>query len=144
MTCTFLGHRDCPPTIIPRLEAAIKDLITANEASTFLVGNQGNFDLYARQILSRIREDHPQIQYYIVLAYMPNTNEGLNDDYLKHTLVPDGIEGVPKRFAINYRNKWMVEQSDYVITYITHSYGGAAKFARLAEKKNKLCIPLSP
>ena len=34
----------------------------------------------------------------------------------------------------------MIEQSDYVVTYITHSWGGAAQFAELAEKQKKTVI----
>lgn len=34
----------------------------------------------------------------------------------------------------------MIEQADYVITYVTHSWGGAAKFKELAEKKGKTVI----
>ena len=58
----------------------------------------------------------------------------------EETLLPDGIEVGPARFAIDRRNKWMIEQADYVITYVTHSWGGAAKFKELAEKKGKTVI----
>lgn len=58
----------------------------------------------------------------------------------EETLLPDGIEVGPARFAIDRRNKWMVEQADYAITYVTHSWGGAAKFKELAEKKGKTVI----
>ena len=50
---------------------------------------------------------------------------------------------MPLRFAISYRNKWMIEQSDYVVTYVNHSWGGAAQFKELAEKKGKTVIELN-
>lgn len=31
----------------------------------------------------------------------------------------------------------MIKQSDYIITYVTHNWGGAANFKSLAEKKGK-------
>ena len=34
-------------------------------------------------------------------------------------------------------------QSDYVVTYVTHSWGGAAQFAELAEKQKKIIVSLS-
>ena len=46
-------------------------------------------------------------------------------------------------FAISWRNKWMLKQSDYVVTYITHSWGGAAQFAELAEKQKKIIVSLN-
>lgn len=58
----------------------------------------------------------------------------------EETLLSDGTEVAPVRFAIGRRNKWMVEQADYVITHVTHSWGGAAKFKELAEKKGKTVI----
>jgi len=36
----------------------------------------------------------------------------------------------------------MINQSDYVITYIEHDFGGAAKFANRARQKNKNVINL--
>lgn len=60
-----------------------------------------------------------------------------------NSMLPEGIETVPKRFAISWRNKWMLNQSDYVITYVTHSWGGAAQFAEMAEKQHKRVINLA-
>ena len=34
-------------------------------------------------------------------------------DLIENTLLPEGIENVPPRFAISWRNKWMLERSDY-------------------------------
>ena len=39
---------------------------------------------------------------------------------------------------------WLIEHSDYVITYVTHDLGsGAAQFKALAEKSHKTVIELS-
>jgi hypothetical protein len=32
----------------------------------------------------------------------------------------------------------MLKQSDYVVTYITHSYGGAAQYAEKAKRQKKM------
>ena len=64
-------------------------------------------------------------------------------DYSDHTILPDGIEDVPPRFAISYRNKWMLEKADYVITYVTHPTGGAALFKTAAQKLGKTVIECS-
>lgn len=37
----------------------------------------------------------------------------------------------------------MIKQSDYVVTYITHPWGGAAQFAEIAEKHGLYTINLS-
>lgn len=139
MVCTFFGHRDCPADIMPELEAVIEDLINHKSVNTFYVGNNGNYDLYVKKALQKLSAKYPQIKYTVVFAYIPVKHK--NEDY-ENTLIPEGIENVPRRFAISYRNKWLVKQADYVVTYITHNYGGAAQFAALAEKKSKICINL--
>ena len=59
------------------------------------------------------------------------------------TILPDGLEDVPPKYAILKRNKWMLNNADYVVTYVTRIYGGAADFKRLAEKKDKKVIEIS-
>ena len=61
-----------------------------------------------------------------------------------NTMLPEGIETVPRRFAVSQRNKWMIAHSDYVVTYVTHSFGGAAQFAELAARKKKHIITIKP
>jgi len=43
-----------------------------------------------------------------VLAYMPLHGGTLEKEAYANTMLPEGIENVPKRFAIVWRNKWMV------------------------------------
>ena len=73
------------------------------------------------------------------MAYLPKEKEEVQ---LYETIYPAGIELVPPKFAISYRNKWMVENSDYVVTYIKRPQGGAAQFYELALRKNKKVINL--
>ena len=140
MICTFFGHRDAPDTVRPLLREILTDLIERQHVTSFYVGNQGRFDAMVRSLLASIAQTH-QIEFDVVLAYYPNKPDPLFEAF--DTLLPEGIETVPRRFAIDYRNKWMLEQSDFVVTYVTHSFGGAAKFKELAEKKNKVVIELS-
>lgn len=135
MVCTFFGHKDAPESIKNEIRDIITNLILTKNVNTFYVGNNGNFDLLVRNVLTELKSKH-NIEYFVVLAYLPNEEA----DYDLHTLYPDGIETVPKRFAITYRNKWMIEKADYVVTYVNHSWGGAAQFKDLAEKKGKIVI----
>jgi hypothetical protein len=106
----------------------------------FYVGNNGNFDTMVRRQLKDLSHTYP-ITYSVVLAYLP-TEKNKYDD-LTNTIYPEGIESVPKRFAISYRNKWMIQQSDIVVTYVTYTYGGAWQFKALAERQGKMVIELS-
>ena len=58
-----------------------------------------------------------------MLAYMPGKKTEY-DDY-SDAMVSEGIESVHPHYSISWRNDWMLKQSDYDVTYITYSYGGA-------------------
>ena len=136
-TVTFFGHRDTPKEIESALRLTLIDLIENKNATLFYVGNHGNFDAMVRRQLEDLSRTYP-IKYYVVLAYMPSKN----DEPDEHTILPEGIETVPRRFAINYRNKWMLNKSDIVVTYVTHNFGGAWEFKQMAEKAQKYMIYL--
>ena len=140
MTVTFFGHKDTPKNIEPTLRTTLIDLIENKNVTVFYVGNNGNFDTMVRRQLEELSHTY-SITYNVVLAYLP-TKKSEYDNFT-NTLLPEGIETAPKRFAISYRNKWMVEQSDIVVTYVTHTYGGAWQFKALAERQGKTVIELN-
>ena len=140
MVCTFFGHKDTPKEIEPTLRSTLIDLIENKNVNVFYVGNNGNFDIMVRRQLEDLSQAYP-ITYSVVLAYLPT--EKNKYDNLLNTIYPEGLETVPKRFAISWRNKWMIQQSDIVVTYVTHNFGGAWQFKELAERINKSTIELS-
>ena len=106
----------------------------------FYVGHQGRFDAYVHSELKKLKQEYPQINYAVVLAYMPGKKTEY-DDY-SDTMLPEGIESIHPHYAISWRNNWMLRQSDYVVTYITHSYGGAAQYVSKAKSAKKWIIEL--
>ena len=139
--CTFFGHRECPDSIKVKLREVLIDLIANNDVDMFYVGNQGRFDAIVRGVLRDLKNEYPQINYAVALAYMPGKRTEY-DDY-SNTILPEGIESVHPRYAISWRNNWMLQQSDYVVTYITHSWGGAAQYADKARRQKKTVINIS-
>ena len=138
LACTFFGHRDCPASVRCRLHQVLTELIERRGVTVFYVGNQGRFDAMAYAVLNELKATHPEVICRIVLAYMPRKPADGGPD----TLLPAGLENVPKRFAIDRRNRWMIEQADFVLTYVTHPWGGAAKFAAIAQKRGRTICPL--
>ena len=139
MVCTFFGHKDTPKEIEPTLRSTLIDLIENKNVTAFYVGNNGNFDTMVRRQLEDLSQTY-SITYHVVLAYLPT--EKNRYDNLTNTIYPEGLETVPKRFAISWRNKWMIQQSDIVVTYVNHNFGGAAQFKEMAERLNKHVINL--
>lgn len=130
-SCTFFGHRECPDSLKSQLQEVLIDLITNHNIDMFYVGNQGRLDAI---------EEYPQINYAVVLAYIPGKQNEYDDS---DTMLPEGIESVHPRYAISWRNNWMLRQSDYVVTYITHSWGGAAQYAAKAARQGKSVVNLA-
>lgn len=139
--CTFFGHRICSQNIEGTLEKTILDLIENNGVRVFYVGNNGDFDRIVTSVLRRMCLSYKNIEYYTVLAYLPTNNE--YDNTNTHTILPEGIELVHPRFAIDKRNRWMVEQAQFVITYTVNTFGGAYKFSQLAQRKGKTVINIA-
>ena len=141
-TCCFFGHREVTHNIREKLTAIITKLITEENVTEFYVGNQGQFDSMVYSVLKELKAKYPQIRYTVVLAYMPD--EHIKEVYGENTLFPDGMESVPKKFAISKRNDWMIQQSRFAVCYVHKITGGAAKFREKAEKKELRIIEVLP
>lgn len=133
-TCTFFGHRDTPESIGDALLQAIEELITRENVLRFYVGNQGRFDALVLSALRQLKKVYPQIEYAVVLAYLPKRELFAIPE---ETLFPEEVATALPRFAIDARNRFLVEHCDYAMVYVNVSYGGAFKFASLAKRKGK-------
>lgn len=139
MIVTFCEHRDivCSDKLTRQLRFVLCDLITEG-ADTFLLGGYGAFDSMAAMTVWELKSTYPHIRSTLVLAYLDRDyNEDLYDD----TIYPP-LEGVPLRYAISQRNRWMVDAADVIVSCVIHSYGGAATTLRYAKQKHKRIIRL--
>ena len=141
--CTFFGHSYCPEAIKPRLRETLVNLIETQGVDVFYVGNHGDFDRMTRSLLRELSAQYPHIRYAVVLAYVPQKRDEFDQRDWSDTMLPEGIERVPPRFAISWRNRWMLDRADIVVTYITHGWGGAAQYAEMAERQGKTIIRLA-
>ena len=135
MACTFFGHRECSGLDMLVLSDAIEDLIRKG-VDTFYVGNQGQFDRAVYSCLNQLRKYYPHIRVCVVLAYLPTDKHEYDD--MADTMYPE-IEGHPK-FAIERRNRWMIDRSNFLLCHINHTWGGAYKFAKMAKRRGKIVI----
>jgi hypothetical protein len=129
-------------SVKPKLRAVLVELIERRGADTFYVGRQGGFDSMAMSVLRELAEIYPHISYAVVLERLPYKQENSSLDF-SLTMFPEGIEFAPPRFSISRRNEWMLTRSDFVVTYITHDWGGAARFAEKAMRQGKTVINLA-
>lgn len=139
-SCTFFGHRDTPKKIEPILQSTLKDLIENKNVDCFYVGNQGNFDIMVRHNLKSLKILYPHISCSVVFAY--KSDRRLFDDYLE-SIYPNELKNIFPKYAIIERNNWMISKSDYAVTYVKNSVGGAARFKRVSEQNGLTVINLA-
>lgn len=139
--CTFFGNRDCMQSVYPALKSIVTDLIRNKDVRIFYVGTQGIFDNIVQRVLSEVSKEYADLNCYVVLAYIPQKKQKNLFYHDLPTLLPEGIEKVLPRFAIPWRNQWMIQRADYVVAYTqVNPNGKAADFAKYAGKKGKIVI----
>jgi len=144
-TCIFIGHSDAPQSIFAALADAVERHITEYGVTDFRVGNYGAFDRMAAHAVKKAKASHPGVSLYLMLPYLPGTGGRPLPDMEDYdgSIYPEGLETVPYRLAIPRLNRMMVQEADYVIAYVTHSWGGAAKtmeYARTRERRGELMV----
>ncbi len=139
MICTLLGNRECPGLQEERLEQLLIDLICRQGVRRFYVGNHGKFDRKAAVVLQKICQKFAHVEYTVVLAYYPTDACFVKDH---PTILADGVETVPPKFRIVYRNKWMIRQAQIVICYLHNIAGNTRDMAAYARSKGKEVIEI--
>ena len=137
ITVTFCGHADVwgEASLREWLTKTVEQLIERG-ADLFYLGGYGGFDGIAASVVREQKKAHPNIQSVLVLPYLDRKVDSTGYD---RTTYPP-LENVPRRFAISKRNEWMVDVSDVVVGYVTHSWGGASKTLEYARRKKKKII----
>lgn len=141
--CTFFGHKDTPEETEPILRSTLIYLIENQNVNLFFVGNNGNFDSMVAKTLSELKSTYTHIKFFVVIPYLPTHSKSVISKCIYETIYPQGLDEVPKKFAIDKRNRWMLKKSSFVITYVNRITGGAYKFKCLAQKQNKTVIELA-
>ena len=106
------------------------------DADMFLLGGYGAFDRMAASVVWDLKQKYPQIQSVLVKPYLDREMDESKYDW---TVYP-GLETVPRRYAISHRNRYMVDEANFVVAYVLHSWGGAAQTLEYANQKKKSIV----
>ena len=141
MVVTFCGHSSFIETkeYEKRIISLLQQLVGDKSADIYL-GGYGNFDSFAYECCKKYKITHQNISILFITPYITESYQKNHLEYLKEKydeIIYPGIEKTPLRFAITYRNKWMVDKADSVICYISQSFGGAYKTYQYAVRKKK-------
>ena len=145
--CVFFGHRVLPDKerIKGALIPVLLDLIQSKGVVEFWLGNYGEFDALAFEVLRDLKKTYPSIRCALALAYLPQKKEtyAYQEAVFDEVFCPEGIELGPLRFAICRRNKWLAQNADFVVAYVRASSGGASYALHIAQGAHKTVINLA-
>lgn len=140
--CSFCGHRLCSEHSKDRIKEIITDLIVNHGVETFYSGGMGDFDGMCESVVRGLKNEYTEIKLYLILPYMV---KNLNNDpvYYRYNyddvIIPD-MGDIHYKRAIPERNKWIVDNSDYMICLINRNYGGAYTTYKYAKNSDVTVI----
>ena len=133
-TCFFIGSRHATNRIQSQLAEAVDKHIIEYGVTTFTVGHYGSFDSLVIGVLNEAKKQYSHIKLYLLAPYALNQNREAPEGF-DGTFYPEGLEKVPMRYAIVQANRYMVQNSDYLISY--PSVGNSRKIVEYAQGREK-------
>ena len=138
-TCFFIGHREAPESIYPELARTVEHLI-GQGVNDFYVGHYGNFDGLAARAVIAAKKQHSEVRLTMLLPYHPTERKVILPSGFDGSLYPQGMENVPRRFAIARANRWMVEYCTHLVAYVNYPASNAGKVVEWGKTGSKKVI----
>lgn len=144
-SCAFSGHRKIESHIVPLLEKQLtKEILRCAEQGVcrFICGGAEGFDFLAAKQVLFCKKTHPEIQLEIALphpGFSSHYGELLRQADHVILLAPQYYQG-----CYHARNRYMAEQSQYLIYFLNSSKGGTYYTVQYAQKLGRHLIPLLP
>ena len=127
--CTFIGHKDFSQKHFEKLYIEVENLILFKDVRVFYVGTNGAFDNAVYRVLCNLRENY-NIEIKVMVAYL---NQKSTIKYLDNeTIFPSVLEKTPLKYAISKRNMYMIDESQYMICYLNHTFSNSYTFVKYA------------
>ena len=162
-TCCFTGHRpdklfgynpssEGNLKMLRKLRGIIEEIINKNNVDTFITGMALGIDQWAARIVLALKKNkYPNLK---IVAAIPCTNH--SSKWIKGSQLEwqdiveqcDYVHYVSKEeytpWCMQDRNKWMVDNSSYVIAVHDGSKGGTYNCIQYAKNQNSKIITLHP
>lgn len=139
VSATFIGHNECFGLDSSQVRSEIIKLIEAG-VTDFYSGGMGGFDRMCAHIVYELKKDYPQIHNYLVIPYLSFSI--FEKEYFDSIIYPEEFEKYHFKAAIPARNKYLIDNAQYALCYITHGWGGAAQTYEKAKKKGLIVVNL--
>lgn len=142
-SCFFIGHREADERLLPCLIRTIERLIALEEVTCYYIGGYGGFDRVAASAVKQVKQQHPEVILMKVLPYHPAERPVETPYGFDGTYYPEGLENVPRRFAIVKANKIMVDRVDWLVAYVRHGASNSRKILEYAQRQGLPCININ-
>ena len=124
--CCFLGHKkiDKSDELRKRLYNTIEELITQENADTFLFGSKSEFDDLCYETVSELKKKYRNIRRIYVRAEYQYINESYMSyllSYYEYSYYSVSAAGATKAVYIK-RNREMIDKSDFCVIYFLDEY----------------------
>lgn len=132
ITCSFTGHRDLPNDSINIIEKQTKveiERLINSGVNNFISGSAIGFDALCGNIVIELKEIYPDVNLYLALPCRHQDKYWNNEQkqiYKKLLQSADEIIYVLDNYfngCMHKRNRYMVDNSYYVISYCTKQTG---------------------
>lgn len=146
--CSFAGHSQlsAKESIYEKLLTTVEALITSEGITEFWTGNYGDFDRLSAGAVRALKDKHPEIRLVLVVPYLTadiNESRDYYSESYDEIVIADMPASTPKRLGIIKANQYMVNNSEVLVCFIEHSFGGAAKTMEYAKKKGVRVVNLA-
>ena len=142
-SCFFIGHREADERLLPHLIRTIEQLVSQENVTSFYVGGYGGFDRIAASAVKHVKRGQPEITLMLVLPYHPAERPVQTPCGFDGTYYPQGMETVPRRFAIVQSNKRMLDSVDWLVDYVRHGASNSQRILEYAKKRSASHINLA-
>ena len=159
-TCAFLGNdydkilgrksgHNTPPNLKERIKAEIINLIENEDVTEFLVGELGGYEIDAYDTVLEVQKEYPSIRIILVISKITELHEVGERDRCNNVerrgcddfILPDKCATGYRRLGIVYRNRYIIEHTDFIIAYNKYE-GRAYEFCKAAKGKGVKVIEL--
>ena len=150
--CSFTGHRDIPfgekQTLKCRLKETLVKLIEEKDVRLFIAGGALGFDTMAAETVIELRGNYPEIKLRLALPCDDQTKRWKENDVLLYKHIMEKADDVVYTSHVytagcmHIRNRYMIDNSDFCVAYMTKETGGTAYTVNYAVKKGKKVINL--
>jgi uncharacterized phage-like protein YoqJ len=146
ISCAFTGHREVNDYLDGQLlEKCLKNLIDQG-VNTFYNGMAKGFDLLAAELVLKLKRTYPQIKLIACIPCLGQEKSYSDEDKSRYAAILEKCDDIKIISRTYYtgcmfaRDRYMVDNSDYLVALLRHTHGGTYYTVSYAKSKNKPII----